>query len=177
MHLNEQLYCFSPRLPTINNIFRSNTEKSNFVFHNSCDHTLDCYVFSSQKSQEIPSPEISLPKLARRIWYEIAWAWSSRPLSRELQKYLYCWYLLPKQCSFGITNPNFLMSVSDFSDLTQSLWQVATGKDKQNHFLGDTICKQQVHSEIKFLATRCFHILRSREPRQPTPVEEKTLKS
>lgn len=82
---------------------------------------------------------------------ETAWAWSSQLLSRGLQKCLYCWYLLPRLCSFGTINPNILMSVLDFSDLTQ--WQVAVGK-KQNHFPGDlsfTICKEQLHREIQTL--------------------------
>lgn len=69
------------------------------------------------------------------------------------------------------------MPALDFSDLTQ--WQVAMGEKKNpQHFPRDTICKEQLHREIKFLvAACCFHILRSTEPRWPTPVEEQTLES
>lgn len=137
MHLNKQICCFSLRLPTIDNIFISNTEKSNFVFQNSCYHILDCSCFWFT---EITRHSLKLPYLTSTVWYEIAWAWSSRLLSRELQKCLYCLYMPPKQCSFGKTNPNFSMSVLDFSDLTQ--WQIAMGKKtNKTIFLGSLFVK------------------------------------
>lgn len=68
------------------------------------------------------------------------------------------------------------MSVLDFGNLTQ--WQIAMGENKHNRFPGDTICKEQLHREIKFsVSTCCFHILKSTEPRWPTPVEEQILES
>lgn len=84
MHLNKQLCCFSLRLPPTDNIFISNTEKSNFVFQNSCDHisvitfgshfcepkTCSCFWFT-----EITRHSLKLPYLTSTVWYEIAWAW------------------------------------------------------------------------------------------------------
>lgn len=134
----ELLICHAPKqtallflsqTPPIDNIFIPNTEKSNFVFQNSCDHILDC---SCLWFTEITTHSLKLPYLTSTVWYEIAWAWSIRLLSRELQKCLYCWYKQPKQCSFGTTNPNFFTSVLDFSDLTQ--WQVAMGKKQTKPF-------------------------------------------